>query len=121
MGEQRIEAALREATDTQNVNIGAGALTSVPDVFRESFGDSSAVVVADGNTFEVAGKEVRRRLERADAVGRRGPTPGQATVIRRATVRETAARPGDRRLVRHRPGDRRSTADCHPRGRPTPF
>src|SRR5215216_4831872 len=65
MGEQRIEAALREATDTQNVNIGAGALTSVPDVFRESFGDSSAVVVADGNTFEVAGKEVRRRLERA--------------------------------------------------------
>src|SRR5215216_2465861 len=52
MGEQRIEAALREATDTQNVNIGAGALTSVPDVFRESFGDSSAVVVADaGHTM----------------------------------------------------------------------
>src|SRR5215213_3817277 len=65
MGEQRIEAALREATDTQNVNIGAGALTSVPDVFRESFGDSSAVVVADGNTFEAAGKEVQRRLEGA--------------------------------------------------------
>jgi hypothetical protein len=38
MGEQRIEAALREATDTQNVNIGAGALTSVPDVFRERSG-----------------------------------------------------------------------------------
>jgi glycerol-1-phosphate dehydrogenase [NAD(P)+] len=65
MGEQRIEAALREATDTQNVNIGAGALASVPGVFLEGFGDSPAVVVADGNTFEVAGKEVRRRLERA--------------------------------------------------------
>jgi glycerol-1-phosphate dehydrogenase [NAD(P)+] len=64
MGEQRIEAALREATDTQRVNIGDGALASVPSVFLECFGDSPAVVVADGNTFEVAGKEVQRRLER---------------------------------------------------------
>ena len=63
MGERRIKAALRVATDTQHVNIGVGA--SVPGVFRESFGDSPAVVVADENTFEVAGKEVRRRLERA--------------------------------------------------------
>ena len=65
MGNQRIEAALREATDTRHVNIGAGALASVPGVFRESFGDSLAVVVADENTFEVAGEEVRRLLERA--------------------------------------------------------
>ena len=65
MGERRIEAALRQATDTQNVNIAAGA--SVPGVFREGFSDSPAVVVADENTFEVAGKEVRRRLERAEA------------------------------------------------------
>src|SRR5215210_1813527 len=65
MGEQRIEAALREATDTQNVNIRAGALASVPGLFLEGFGHSPAVVVADENTFEVAGKEVRRRLERA--------------------------------------------------------
>jgi glycerol-1-phosphate dehydrogenase [NAD(P)+] len=65
MGERRIEAALQEATDTQNVNIGAGALASVPNAFREGFGDSPAIVVADGNTFQVAGKEVQRRLERA--------------------------------------------------------
>src|SRR5215210_2655298 len=65
MGEQRIEAALREVTDTQRVNIGAGALASVPSVFAEGFGDSPAVVVADGNTFEVAGEEVQRRLEEA--------------------------------------------------------
>ena len=65
MGEQRLRAALKEATDTQNVNIGAGALASVPDAFLESFGDSTAVIVADGNTFEVAGKEVEGRLERA--------------------------------------------------------
>ncbi len=65
MGEQRIRVALQEATDTQNVNIGAGALASVPDAFLEGFGDCPAVVVADGNTFEVAGKEVKGRLARA--------------------------------------------------------
>jgi glycerol-1-phosphate dehydrogenase [NAD(P)+] len=65
MGEQRIEAALRGATDTQIVNIGAGALASIPSVFLERFGDRHAVIVADRNTFEVAGREVRRRLERA--------------------------------------------------------
>ena len=65
MGEQLIETALREATDTRNVKIGVGALASVAGVFLEGFGDSPAVVVADGTTFEVAGKEVRRRLEGA--------------------------------------------------------
>jgi len=34
MGKQLIEASLREATDTQNVNIAAGA--SVPGVFDEA-------------------------------------------------------------------------------------
>jgi glycerol-1-phosphate dehydrogenase [NAD(P)+] len=65
MGEQRIEAALLEATDTQSVHIGDGALASVPDVFLECFGDSPAIVVADGNTFRVAGEEVQRLLEGA--------------------------------------------------------
>ncbi len=65
MGEQRLRAALKEATDTQNVNIGAGALASVPDAFLEGFGDSPAVIVSDENTFEVAGREVQRWLERA--------------------------------------------------------
>jgi glycerol-1-phosphate dehydrogenase [NAD(P)+] len=65
MSERRIDAALQEATDTRDVNIGAGALASVPDVFRENFGDGPIVVVADGNTFEVAGQEVQRQLEDA--------------------------------------------------------
>ena len=65
MGEQRIEVALQEATDTQNVNIGAGAIDAVPEIFREGFGDSPAVVVADENTFEVSGREVQRRFEGA--------------------------------------------------------
>ena len=65
MSEQRIREALQEATDTRDVNIGAGTLASVPDVFRENFGEGPVIVVADGNTFEVAGEGVQRRLEEA--------------------------------------------------------
>ena len=65
MSEQRIDAALQEATDTRDVRIEAGVIASVPDIFGENFGDSAVVVVADDNTFEVAGREVQRRLEEA--------------------------------------------------------
>ena len=65
MSERRINAALEKATDTRDVNIEAGALASVPEVFRENFGEGPVVVVADGNTFEVAGREVQRELEDA--------------------------------------------------------
>jgi glycerol-1-phosphate dehydrogenase [NAD(P)+] len=65
MSEQRINAALQEATDTRDVRIDAGALASVPQVFRENFGEGPIIIVADGNTFEVAGKEVQRQLEEA--------------------------------------------------------
>jgi len=65
MSKQRINAALEEATDTRDVNIEAGALASVPEVFRENFGGGTIVVVADGNTFEVAGQEVQRELQDA--------------------------------------------------------
>jgi glycerol-1-phosphate dehydrogenase [NAD(P)+] len=62
MGNERIEAALRGATDTRSVLIGEHALASVAEVFGQSFGDRPAVVVADGNTFAVAGEEAQRRL-----------------------------------------------------------
>jgi glycerol-1-phosphate dehydrogenase [NAD(P)+] len=65
MNDERIEAALRDATDTQNVVIAAGALTSVAGVFERSFGDQAAVVVADENTFSVAGKQVQQAFEAA--------------------------------------------------------
>ncbi len=65
MNDERINAALREATDTENVTIGSGVLASVDDLFGESFGDRPAVVVADENTFAVAGEEVQRYLKEA--------------------------------------------------------
>lgn len=65
MNNERISSALRDATDTEQVVIGAGALASVADVFGGTFGDQPAVVVADENTFTVAGEQVRRELEAA--------------------------------------------------------
>jgi glycerol-1-phosphate dehydrogenase [NAD(P)+] len=65
MNDERIEAALQEATDTRSVTIGAGVLASVADAFEEGFGNHEAVVVADENTFRVAGQEVQRHLEAA--------------------------------------------------------
>lgn len=63
MNEERVQAALRGATDTENVTVSAGALTSVNELFEQSFGDRAAVVVADGNTFEAAGRETQRVLQ----------------------------------------------------------
>lgn len=63
MDERRIREALREATDTRDVVIGAGALHSVAQVFARNFADSRAVVIADENTRAVAGEIVERELE----------------------------------------------------------
>src|SRR4029079_3698334 len=63
MNERRIAEALREATDTAEVLIGEGALDSIAGVFARSFGTRAAVVVADENTFAVAGATVSRQLE----------------------------------------------------------
>ena len=72
MNTERIEAALRTATDTADVVIGAGGLSSVDEMFSRNFGDQSAVVVADENTFKVAGNEVQQQFE---AAGRRTVDP----------------------------------------------
>jgi glycerol-1-phosphate dehydrogenase [NAD(P)+] len=65
MSDDRITAALRDATDTQQVVIEAGALASVGQVFERAFGNQPAAVVADGNTFAAAGKQALERLESA--------------------------------------------------------
>jgi glycerol-1-phosphate dehydrogenase [NAD(P)+] len=65
MNEDRIQTALRDANDTDTVVIGAGATDSVAEVFAKGFGDRAAIVVADGTTFQVAGKKVQERLENA--------------------------------------------------------
>lgn len=68
MDEQPIEAALRDASDTRHVVIGAGALDAVDNTLAQAFGDRPAVVVADGNTFEAAGRAVCERLAAAGRI-----------------------------------------------------
>jgi glycerol-1-phosphate dehydrogenase [NAD(P)+] len=63
LDDRRIQEALREATDTEDVVIGEGVVDRVAEVFERNFGDSAAVVVADVNTLEVAGQAVGRELE----------------------------------------------------------
>ena len=65
MPDPRIEAALRDATDTEDLAIGPGALDAVAEVFGRTFGERPAVVVADATTWGVAGERVQRALEAA--------------------------------------------------------
>jgi glycerol-1-phosphate dehydrogenase [NAD(P)+] len=65
MSHEQIAAALEDATDTRSGTIGEGALASVEELFQRSFGDRPAVVVADENTYAVAGGEVERHLQEA--------------------------------------------------------
>ena len=53
----KIQKALEKATDTKALVIGHGSLAELPKMFRELFGDSEAIVVADVNTWNVAGKQ----------------------------------------------------------------
>ncbi|HEU4329169.1 MAG TPA: iron-containing alcohol dehydrogenase, partial [Roseiflexaceae bacterium] len=65
MDTDRIEAALRGAPDTRHLLIGEGALLGVDDAFARCFGDEPAVVIADENTWAVAGRAVVERLRAA--------------------------------------------------------
>ena len=65
MAEERIRAALAEATDTGQVVIAPGTLASVAEVVERSLGAGPVQVVADATTWRVAGEEVQRRLEAA--------------------------------------------------------
>jgi glycerol-1-phosphate dehydrogenase [NAD(P)+] len=65
MDTDRIEAALRDASDTRHVVIGAGALGAADATLAAAFGERPALVVADENTFAAAGSAVYERLKAA--------------------------------------------------------
>jgi len=75
MSDDRIAAALRDASDTEAVVIGAGVIDRVGEVFADVFGAAAAVVVADGTTWDVAGEAVQRRLPDAGEPYRFPATP----------------------------------------------
>ncbi len=57
--------ALAAARETSRLETGAGFLSRVPAVFRETFGEARAVVVADRNTWRAAGERVQQALGEA--------------------------------------------------------
>ncbi len=62
MNRDRLQAALQQATDTRHVTIGSGVLAGIAEVFSQEFPGRSAMVMADDNTYDLAGREVQRRL-----------------------------------------------------------
>ncbi|GAC1644158.1 MAG: hypothetical protein NVS4B12_08990 [Ktedonobacteraceae bacterium] len=62
MDYNRIDAALRHAHDTRYLRIGPGILNDVGNVFEQALGRQPAVVVADDNTYAIAGKALHEHL-----------------------------------------------------------
>lgn len=63
---KRIAEALAAATETRFVELGAGTLSAVGDLFRRCFGpQAAAAIVADENTFAAAGHQVAEGLRAA--------------------------------------------------------
>jgi len=62
---ERIEQALRHATDTKSVLLGHGVMNQTPGVFGRLFADRAPVIVADRTTFAVEGRFVADAIERA--------------------------------------------------------
>lgn len=61
----KIESALRRTTDTRALAFGVGTLPRAAELFVELFPGRRALVVADLNTWRVAGEEVHRILGEA--------------------------------------------------------
>ncbi|HLS13835.1 MAG TPA: sn-glycerol-1-phosphate dehydrogenase [Beutenbergiaceae bacterium] len=82
MAESLIDKALQSANDTQQIVLGTDVLGETGRVFTELFGaDATAIVVADRNTYAVAGEQVQASLQAA-GVGQAEPYifPGSPTL-----------------------------------------
>ena len=58
----KIEKALERTTDTRECIIGPGAVKRTGELFKYCFSAAKAIIVADRNTWEVAGKQVSESL-----------------------------------------------------------
>ena len=61
-----IENALKAATETNDLIIGSNNLHEVAQLFREQFPGKMAIVIADDNTYRVAGEQVYNELKNAN-------------------------------------------------------
>ena len=61
----KVESALQRTTDTKDLIIGAGVVSRTAEMFAKLFPQQTAIIIADLNTWEVAGKAVFASLEAA--------------------------------------------------------
>lgn len=61
----KIERALQRTTDTKDLFIGSGVVARTAEMFLKLFPGQKAIIIADTNTWEVAGKAVLQSLEAA--------------------------------------------------------
>lgn len=61
----KIERALQRTTDTKDLVIGPGVVAQTVSMFQKLFPGQTAIIIADTNTWEVAGKAVLQSLEDA--------------------------------------------------------
>lgn len=61
----KVESALQRTTDTKDLIIGKGVVVRTAEMFAKLFPTNKAIVVADNNTWEVAGKTVYESLKAA--------------------------------------------------------
>ena len=64
--QRRLDAALKLADETRAIIIGEGTLAQTGELFRQCFGKCKAVIVADHNTYEAAGKALESQLRQSD-------------------------------------------------------
>ena len=61
----KVESALQRTTDTKDLFIGAGVVSRTGEMFAKLFPQQKAIIIADENTWEVAGKAVYASLQAA--------------------------------------------------------
>lgn len=59
----QVEEALKAARETKALWIGSGVLARVAGLFKEQFAGKRAVIIADNNTFGVAGQYVEKNFQ----------------------------------------------------------
>lgn len=61
-----LETALQAARETRVLKIGSHLLSETPEIFAAQFGNRPAVIVADENTFSIAGSAVQAAFHSAN-------------------------------------------------------
>ena len=68
----KVEEALKSAKETKALWVGPGILSQVAELFREQFPGKRAAIIADNNTYRVAGQQVQEFFTKA-GIGQESP------------------------------------------------